>query len=99
VGSKKSYTNKEYISTVLENLRNTTPIEQLNNEEIYQHTIDMLIGIDIVLNADFVICDYSSNVSRFIKLANKNSNNVFDINQPDKDIDWNKTNCPAFELI
>lgn len=90
--------NKEYISSVIDNLRNTTPIDQLNNQEIYQHTTDMIIGIDIVLNADIVVCEYSSNVSRFIKLAKKNSNNVFDVNNPDKDIDWNKTKCPAFEL-
>ena len=96
---KEHNVNKEYISTVLENLRNVTPIDQLKNEEIYQHTIDMLIGVDIVLYADIVICDYSSNVSRFIKLASKNSSNVFDVNNYDKDIDWNKTKCPAFELL
>jgi hypothetical protein len=91
--------NKNYISSVINNLRSTTPIEQLNNTEIYEHTLNMLIGIQIVLESNIVICDYSSNVSRFIKLANKNSNNVFDINNPDKDIDWNKTTCPAFELL
>ena len=91
--------NKEYISTVLENLRTTTPIENLNNEQIYEHTLDMLIGIDIVLEADIVICEYSSNVSRFIKLANKDSKNVFDVTNPDKDINWNYTKCPAFELL
>lgn len=96
---KEHNVNKEYISTVLENLRNVTPIDQLKNEEIYQHTIDMLIGIDIVLYADIVICDYSSNVSRFIKLASKNSTNVFDVNYHEKDIDWNKTKCPGFELL
>lgn len=92
-------TNKNYILNVIETLRNTTPIEKLNNEEMYKHTSDMLIGIDITLNADIVVCDYSSNVSRFIKLANKNSKNVFDVNNPDKDIDWNKTICPAFDLL
>jgi hypothetical protein len=90
--------NKNYISSVIDDLRTTTPIDQLNNEEIYEHTINMLIGIHIVLEANIVICDYSSNVSRFIKLANKNNDNVFDVNNPDKDIDWNKTRCPSFEL-
>jgi hypothetical protein len=91
--------NKKYISSVIDNLRSTTPIDKLNNTEIYHHTLDMLIGIQIVLESNIVICDYSSNVSRFIKLANKNSNNVFDVNNPDKDIDWNRTRCPAFELL
>lgn len=91
--------NKNYISNVINNLRVTTPIDKLSNNDIYKHTIDMIIGIDITLNADIVVCDYSSNVSRFIKLANKNSKNVFDVNNPDKDIDWNKTRCPAFELL
>jgi hypothetical protein len=59
----------------------------------------MLVGIEIVLKSDIVICEYSSNVSRFIKLANKNSDRVFDVNNPTKDIDWNKTRCPAFELL
>ena len=96
---KEHNINKEYISTVLENLRTTTPIDKLNNEQIYEHTLDMLIGIDIVLEADVVICDYSSNVSRFIKLANKDSKNVFDVTNPEKDINWNYTKCPAFELL
>ena len=91
--------NKEYISIVLENLRTTTPIDKLNNEEIYNHVLDMLIGIDIVLESDIVICEYSSNVSRFIKLANKNSKNVFDVNNPENDINWNYKKCPAFELL
>ena len=93
------FKNKKNISSVIDNLRSTTPIDKLNNTEIYHHTLDMLIGIQIVLESNIVICDYSSNVSRFIKLANKNSNNVFDVNNPDKDIDWNRTRCPAFELL
>ena len=59
----------------------------------------MIIGIDIVLNSNISICEYSSNVSRFIKLSHKNSNNVYDVLNQDKDIDWNKTKCPSFELL
>ena len=91
--------NKKYIASVIDKLRSTIPIDQLNNEDKYQHTLDMLIGIQIVLEANIVICEYSSNVARFIKLANKDSNNVFDVNNPYKDIDWNKTKCPSFELL
>jgi hypothetical protein len=96
---KEHKENKEYISSVIENLRVFTPIDQLKNNEIYEHTIEMIIGIDIVLNSNISICDFSSNVSRFIKLAHNNSNNVYDVINPDKDIDWNKTRCPSFELL
>jgi hypothetical protein len=91
--------NKNYISGVIDNLRNITPIDKLNNDEIFNHTLEMIIGIDIVLNSNISICEYSSNVSRFIKLAHNNSDNVYDVLNPDKDIDWNKTRCPAFELL
>jgi hypothetical protein len=97
IGNKNN-ANKHYISSVIDNLHSATPIDTLNNEEVYQHTLDMLIGIQIVLEANIVVCEYSSNVSRFIKIAHKNSNNVFDVNKPDKDIDWNKTICPAFDF-
>jgi len=96
---KEHIENKEYISSVIENLRNFTSIDKLNNNQIYEHTTEMLVGIDIVLNSNISICDFSSNVSRFIKLAHNNSNNVYDVINPDKDIDWNKTICPSFELV
>lgn len=90
--------NKPYISTVIDDLRKFLPIDCMTHDEIYEHTIEMIIGIDIVLNSNICICEYSSNVSRFIKLASNNSNNVYDVNQ-NKDIDWNKTTCPAYELL
>lgn len=91
--------NKNYIYDVIDNLQNTIPIDKLNNDEIFNHTLEMIIGIDIVLNSNISICEYSSNVSRFIKLAHNNSDNVYDVLNSDKDIDWNKTRCPSFELL
>jgi len=91
--------NKNYISNVINNLRDSTSIDKLNNDEIFNHTLEMIIGIDIVLNSNISICEYSSNVSRFIKLAHNNSDNVYDVLNSDKDIDWNKTRCPSFELL
>ena len=90
--------NKDYISSVIDHLRDAVPIDKLNPEQMYEHTLEMLIGIDIVLNSNIAICEYSSNVSRFIKLAHINCDNVFDVLNPNRDIDWNKTRCPAFEL-
>jgi hypothetical protein len=91
--------NKPYITTVIDNLRKSVAIDRMNNDEIYQHTMDMIIGIDIVLNSNICICEYSSNVSRFIKLAHNDSNNVYDVNYPNDNIDWNNTTCPSFELL
>ena len=91
--------NKPYILSVIDDLRKFVPIDCMNHNDIYDHTVDMLIGIDIVLHSNICICEYSSNVSRFIKLAHNNSNNVYDVNHPNEDIDWNRTICPAHELL
>lgn len=98
---KENANNKEYLNNQIENINNTTPICSLNNEEMYQHTITMITGIDIVLHSNICICDYSSNVSRFIKLAHINSDHVYNLLSPDTDINMNSTMCPAygFELI
>ena len=88
--------NKEYLSTVMEDLRNAKPVNQMDSPEIYQHTMEMIIGIDIVLGSQLCVCDYQSNVSRFIKLAHPTSSSVYDVLNPDLDIDMNQTLCPAF---
>ena len=72
-------------------------INQMNEEEIYEHTINMIIGIDITLQSQICVCEYSSNVARFIKLAHHNSNNVYNIIKPDEDINWDSTLCPCYD--
>jgi hypothetical protein len=91
--------NKDYIHSVIDSLRQVKPVNQMSPDEIYQHTIDMIIGVDIVLNSNICICEYSSNVSKFIKLAHNNSNNVYDILHPNEDVDMNRTECPAFGFL
>jgi hypothetical protein len=54
----------------------------------------MIIGIDICSKSNICICDYQSNVSRFIKLFHNNPNNVYDI--INEDIDYNKIQNPAY---
>ena len=71
-------------------------VDMMNNVEIYEHTMNMIIGIDIVLNSNICITEYSSNVARFIKLAHNNSNNVFNICDLNNEIDYNKCICPAY---
>ena len=89
--------NKEYISKNNVNFRNTKSVDQMNEEEIYEHTINMIIGIDITLQSQICVCEYSSNVARFIKLAHHNSNNVYNIIKPDEDINWDSTLCPCYD--
>ena len=87
--------NKDYIIQVIDNIKQSKSINTMNNDEIYEHTIEMLIGIHIVLQSNICICEYSSNVSKFIKLAHKNCQNVLDVLSPDLDIDMNRTEIPA----
>jgi hypothetical protein len=93
---KKAEINQDYISENMVNYQNCKPVNCMNSEEIYKHTMDMIIGIDIVLNSNSCVCDYQSNVSRFIKLLHKNFDSVVDILNPDLEIDMNRTECPAF---
>jgi hypothetical protein len=87
--------NKEYLSQALDDIRKIKPIEDMSPSEIYEHTMAMLIGIDIVLHSNICVCDYFSNVSRFIKLAHNNYNNVYDVYRPDAEIALNTVRCPA----
>jgi hypothetical protein len=74
----------------------TKMVTELNPEEMYKHTLDMLIGVDILLNSNICVCDYQSNVSRFVKLAHNHPNNVYDVMNPTEDIDMNRVECPSF---
>ena len=87
--------NVEYILSNVDNIRDSKPVDKMNGEEIYEHTMDMIIGVDIVLHSNICVCEYSSNVARFIKLAHDNSDNVYDVLNPDLDIDMNRTEIPA----
>ena len=73
-------------------------INQMSLNEKYEHTIEIITGVDILANSNICICDYDSNVSRFVKLFYKNPENVYDINYPDIDIDYNSTVCPSYEF-
>ena len=85
-----------YISTVINNLKETKSVNRMTLDEKYEHTLTMIIGVDIAIHSNICVCDYSSNVARFIKLAHNNNEKVYDILNPDLDIDMNRTECPAF---
>jgi hypothetical protein len=90
--------NKDYLCNYEIHLKNNKPINELNSEEMFEHVTDMIIGIDIILNSSLVVCEYSSNVARFIKLAHKNPKCVFNINSLNCDIDWNAVKFPAYSI-
>lgn len=86
--------NKNYILYNKNYLSKFKPVDKMNPDEIYNHTTQMLIGIDIVLHSNICVIDFESNVSRFIKLAHTNPNNVFDINN--NFINFNQIAFPAY---
>lgn len=92
---QKDEKHKEYFEKVIEDLQKTKPINKMNNEEIFQHTLDLLVGLDIVLNSNYCILDKQSNVSKFICIAHNNYKNVFDIRYPNENIEMYWTMCPA----
>ena len=93
-----NHRNNKYLNSIMENIKNTKTISEMNSDEIYKHTLELITGIDILINSNICICDFQSSVSRFVKLTHKNSDNVFDIINPDIDIDYNKTICPAYSF-
>ena len=94
----KPKNNQDYLNTIKSNLENTKAVNEMNPDEIYNHTMTMIIGIDIIANSNICICDYQSNVARFIKLFHKNSDNVFDVMNENTDIDYNKKVCPSYSF-
>lgn len=93
-GSSLSKENDTYIKN---QSHSTKPIIQYNNEEIYEHTKEMLIGLEICKNSDYLSLDLQSNVSRYLLLTHQNYNNVLDVQNTS--IDYNKPIlCPAIGI-
>lgn len=88
--------NESYFNKISGDLHNFKPVNKMNSEEIYKHTLDMLIGIDIVLNSNYCTLDWQSNVGRFICVAHNNHKKVFDIRYPMDNIEMYWTMCPAY---
>jgi hypothetical protein len=86
--------SKDYMNQIKDKL--SKPIAEMNIEERKEHTLELLTGIDICMNAKYVICDFKSNVSRFIKIAHRDFYSVFDVS--DEYIDISEKKCPAFDF-
>jgi hypothetical protein len=85
----------DYIEKNKEHITKSKSVDEMNPDEIYNHTITMIAGVDIVCKSNTCVSDYQSNVGRFIKLFHNKSENVFSVDNPDSDIDYNKKVCPA----
>jgi len=90
--------NKEYIKTILSDIKNTKSVQEMNNCEIYDHTINMIVGLDIVCKSNICITDYQSNCSRFIKLYHNNINNVYNVVDKTNSLDLTKKICPSYSF-
>jgi hypothetical protein len=86
--------NMEYLQTC--SFDNTKPIEQMSGDEMYEHTMLMLIGIELVIRSKCCITDYESNIGRFISLA-KTPDSVFSVLESEKDRPaYDKLICPGY---
>lgn len=88
--------HKKYFDKIKDKLQKTKPINKMNSEEIYEHTVNMIIGLDIVRHSCYCILDNQSNVSRFINITHDNLQNVFDIRFPNENFNMNRTKVPAW---
>jgi hypothetical protein len=96
IGNYSKHNNKKYLNEIRNELLKTKPVYLMTPVEKYDHTINMIIGIDIVLHSKICITDFQSNATRFIKLAHLNNSNVFSVLNPSREIDFNYCLCPAF---
>jgi hypothetical protein len=71
----------------------------MEGNEMYDHIMDMIIGIDIVLNSELVVADFSSGVANFIKLKHKTSENVWTIQNKSNYINYDNIICPSYKLL
>jgi preprotein translocase subunit SecG len=92
----KDNTNAEHIKNNISYIKKQKTLKEMNNNEIYDHTINLICGIDIIVNSNICVLDFQSNVSRFIKLFHENSKNVIDVKNPDLDWNYNKNIHPAY---
>jgi hypothetical protein len=96
--NNKNNINNEYMSKINNKISSTKPISDMNLDEKYKHTLELIMGIDILINSNICILDYQSNVSRFVKLSHNDMNNVYDIITKSNVIDLNKKICPAYSF-
>jgi hypothetical protein len=88
--------NKEYLKKIKNNL--AKPIAEMTPDERYEHTMELITSVDICIKSKICVCDYKSNVSRFIKIAHRNFDAVFDVMGTDSLISQDSLKCPGFDF-
>jgi len=88
--------NKEYLQKIKEDLNKTKPIENMEPDEIYEHTINLIVAVDIMIHSEYCVLDNQSNVSRFISVTHDDHMKLFDVRYPTENIDMGWTMCPAY---
>lgn len=88
--------HKKYFELIENDLKQAKPLDKRNSEEIKEHTMELLVGVDVVLHSKFCVLDKFSNVSRFITIAHDQYKNVFDIRYPEETVEMMWTMCPAY---
>lgn len=86
----------QYFQQIVGHLGSTQTVDTMNPEQIYQHTVDLLVGVDIMLHSRWAVLDNQSNVSRFISIIHDDPNYVVDVRFPDIPFDMERTLCPAY---
>jgi hypothetical protein len=86
-----------YLQNVKEKLSKS--VAEMTAEEKMAHTLELMASVEICCNAQYVVCDYRSNVARFIKCAHKiDVFRVFDVNDSDKIFSLENKSCPCFSF-
>jgi hypothetical protein len=90
--------NQDYLRENLDSLQKCKPLEMQTPDEIYEHTLDMFIGIDMIFQGRICVTDYQSNITRFIKLGHPDIDSVYDIFKRSNSINLYSTLCPCWNI-
>jgi len=86
---------QDYFAKIKEDLLKFKQVADMTPDEVYQHTLEMIVGLDIVLHSKFCILENQSNVSRFISIMHDHRERVFDIRFPLDNFNMLQTLCPG----
>jgi hypothetical protein len=92
--------NTVFISNYKERDNNESDkiVEDMSVSEMYKNTLTMIAGVDLACKSNICVLDYESNIGRFIKLFHNNSSNVYNLLDPNNDINYKNIVCPAFSF-
>jgi len=91
-----SYHSRQFLHEDAQNKHKNSivPLESKTKQQVYDETTEMLVGLGVCITASSCWTDVTSNVGRFLKLANP-SIHTYPIDSP---LDLNKKAHPAFGI-